>query len=169
MDVVVQPGKVDVVKTRRNLTFAKAKLEDPHVVEELKARLGMIPIPGRHIEQTSRTFIINEAVRQVLAEVAPEEQRVAKQHWISEGTLAIIDARDTMARKLRHTGRMLSKLVDEPLRSLLQVRKEAGQDWLQARYSDGEGSEIGKAFQFAVDIRNERKPLPQHLVIWQKL
>lgn len=98
MDVTVEAGGGGYMRSRRKLDFDKAELRDPSVVAHLKRALSEIPLPGRNIEQESRAQYVAEAVRDVLQSVAPNAQREAKQHWISEHSLKIIEVRDDIRR-----------------------------------------------------------------------
>ena len=100
MDVVINCGARDTSVSRRKLRFDKRKLQDPQVVASLKHELGKILVPSRDIEQRSRAHIVNEAISEVLEAVAPLEQKVPRQHWVSDHTMIIIEYRNW----LHHVG-----------------------------------------------------------------
>ena len=94
------------------MKFDKRKLADPVVVNAVKQGLASIPLPGRDIEQTSRTHIINESIREVLHEHAPAELQVPRTSWISDVTMAVIEYRNWIHLQVRAKGRDLKSLLD---------------------------------------------------------
>ena len=76
---------------------------------------------------------------------------------ISDRTLQLVEVRDCVLEKLKHTGRMLKRLVADPLESIAGVAKEAKQGWLQCVISDSEAHTISSAFTAALNIRDERE------------
>ena len=109
------------------------------------------------IEQATRTHIITEAVRPILVEVTPKERPEPRQHWISDATMFIIDSRHLMQRKIRHTGKILKKLIAEPLGAILGVQRDLEQGWISAKFSDEEADEISTVFQYVGAVRDERE------------
>ena len=79
LDVIFEPSSVKVPVSRRSLGFDRLKLQDPEVVENVKAGLAKIVVAGRHVEQSSRCHIIAEAVRGVLQREAPKAEKKQKQ------------------------------------------------------------------------------------------
>lgn len=95
-DFVIKPGSEQIPVSRRQLVFDKHKLKDPAVAEAVRNELASIPLPGRHIEQTSRSFIVLSVVQTLLCTHAPKDRKTPKNHWITEGTLLLIEFKDNL-------------------------------------------------------------------------
>ena len=89
-DFTIQPGKELAPMSRRQLQYDKRKLKEPCVAAAARTLLAAIPLPGIHIEQSSRCHMINEEVHRVLCEVSPKDKKTARQHWVSDQSVWLI-------------------------------------------------------------------------------
>ena len=83
------------------LSFDKLKLQDQDVLQRVRSALTAVDIPGIEIEQTSRAFIVDQAIVKVLEQEAPKPLQPSRQHGTSPATFAIIEQRNQVHREVR--------------------------------------------------------------------
>ncbi len=70
----------DLTSCRRKLLFDRGRLKDVDVQEQIIRELGQLSTPPACVEQSSRNFLLTQAIRSVLEEAAPIERKPRKHH-----------------------------------------------------------------------------------------
>ena len=95
--------------SRRVPQFDRNKLQDPAVQEKIRTDLASIVAPPIHFEQSTRSHVLTQAVRNVIENAAPKERKPKRQHWLSATSKSLIEARDLVFKQMRRCGRAIQK------------------------------------------------------------
>ena len=79
MHISIQPSKHQVFASRRTLKYDKRKLKDPDTIHRIQVALSEVVLPSISIEQCSIAFMMDEAMRSILASEAPRDIKVPRQ------------------------------------------------------------------------------------------
>ena len=164
MQISIPTGTHEVSRSRRVLPCDKRKLKEPAVIAELKVAMNSLRIPNVTIEQTSRAFIIDEAMLAMLRYVAPREKQQAKQPWLSEDTRKIIAVRNEVLRSVSSSGRALEKFAASPLETTRKAMMEAGDSWGEKLRPHNGTLSLNDAVSMAYFVREEREAAQASLV-----